>query len=516
MEATLAAAIDLSWMAAVLLAAVGTLAVILRRRLPRGLPEGVFTTAVTGAVVQIGGTLFAEAGGTPPRVPVLLAALCAIWYGAARAFEGVAGRPAQAGEAGPPEPSSTSVWFQAATVCGLLAAAGVLDQELGSVWPVPAILLAVVLPGSVRRRWPEVLAGLALLVWLVARSISWPRYDGSEWLALLLGTLALLLVLLLVVLDWYLRSRAWHGHPYRAPPPTPRRTVGHAAALALSAAAGLAALPVLASWVTVFSGALSAYAAFGTAHRTGWAAAGWLGLLLVVQAVAALAWVCLVFDRSSAISGLVLPGALLIWLALFWRQQLHNGQAWTTAGRLIAPASRLAAALTAGAFVLVAAGFAPLGGMLGSGGVVVTAGGPVSGIVILFLLPLAGLWLRARRETGEARAEFLVCLAAASLGLVAGEVPNLLPASVRSPMTGLAAVGLLLGLGVWLLPGRIALGEAGLAYVGGVLPTLALAEICRRGVESATLVALLLAAAGAAASLLAQRGAARGSTRRED
>ncbi len=512
MEAAPAAAIDLSWMAVVLLAAVGLLAIILRRSLPRGLPEGMFTTAVTVAVVHIGDALYADAGGALPRAPVLLAALCAIWYWAARAFEGVARRQIQEGDAGRPEPCSASVWFQAATVCGLLAAAGVLGQTLDSAWPVPAILLAVVLPGGVGRRWPEALASIALLLWLAAGSIGWPRYAGSQWPALLLGTLALVLVLLLAVADWFVRSRAWRAHPYRAPPPTPRRTVGHATALALSAAGGLAALPVVASWVTVFSGALCAYAAFGTAHRTGWAAAGWLGLLLAVQAVAALAWVWLTLDRAGAVSGLVLPAVFLMWLALFWRQQLYNGQAWTTTGRLIWPASRLAAALTAGAFGLVAAGSDPLGGMRGSGGSVVAAGGSMSWIVILLLLPLAGLWLRAWRQTGEASAGFLACLTAASLGLVAGEAPDLLPASVRSPMTGLAAVGLLLALGIRLLPGRMALGEAGIAYVGGVLPTLALAEISRHGVGSATLAALVFAALGAAAILPAQRGAARGGT----
>lgn len=517
-----APAVDLPMIAAAVLAAAGLLAMLPRRVLPRGLPEGLFITAMTALAVQFGRTgvlpawtMDANAGRRWGPL-ITIAAMSAMWYLVGCAVDLVRRWPGNqtADHTGhilaraARRADRVTVWFWASAVCGLLAAAGTLNQPAAPAWLVLVILLAFILPGwLVWRGWPEGFAAIALILWLVlqaARFGHWPLRGEAAWLPLVLGGLALALVITMVVADWFVRSRAWSARPYQAPPPQAPRITGHAAALALSAAGGIAALPFGSSYVAVFSAALCAYAAFGVAHRTGWTAGGWLGLLLAAQAVVALALASLPSGPLGAAGGLALAAGFLLWLALFWRQQLDDGHAWTTAGRLIAPARRLAGVLTAAAFVFAAAGLDPFACTADPR--VPTAGASrMSGaIVMAILLGLAALWLRAHRESDDAGAEFLACLAAAALGLL-GAGSDLLPDAARKPGACLAAAGLLLALRICVPWGRTAPGTASLALVGGVLPALTVIDFWRHGPALHVVVALVVSAMGAALVLLAVR-----------
>ncbi len=112
--------------------------------------------------------------------------------------------------------------------------------------------------------------------------------------------------------------------------------------------------PILATFV-------AAVTCLGLAHRRWSTVLAVLGLLLLTTAAflvlpAVLAWRIGQFPQGTAAAGLVglaFATWLWQWLAVVWRQQLDNGRAWTTAGRLI-PAARAVGGATAVAGAVLA------------------------------------------------------------------------------------------------------------------------------------------------------------------
>jgi hypothetical protein len=102
-----------------------------------------------------------------------------------------------------------------------------------------------------------------------------------------------------------------------------------------------------------FTAWLAALSLLGAGHLSGLAPLGAAGLLLASLGLAAVprAWFG-VQDGSAAI-GLSIAALWLLWLAHFWVQQLADGKAWTTTGRLI-PAARASAVLLAAGMLILA------------------------------------------------------------------------------------------------------------------------------------------------------------------
>lgn len=205
------------------------------------------------------------------------------------------------------------------------------------------------------------------------------------------------------------RSRAW---PDRLDdllkefdPWTPVRVAGSFLGIALLAL-GVARIG---NGFTLFSALAAGVSLLVLAHRRWSAGTACLGAALVSLALCSgvviaghqivragnwndpIQWAC-------ALGGLAAMVFLWDWLAQFWHQQLHDGQAWTTAGRMIAPARWLALALAvaalgiAGFLLARPAGSAEDGGGAPSGGAGVV--GAAMGLVTLALVHRA----LARRE----------------------------------------------------------------------------------------------------------------------
>jgi hypothetical protein len=233
----------------------------------------------------------------------------------------------------------------------------------------------------------------------------------------------------------------------------------------------------------------------------------------------------------GALFGLALAGGYLLWLARFWDQQLLDGSAWTTAGRLIPAARRLAYVGSSLAFA------AAMGGMMAGA----FAGQNVwlAAITTLLLLGLMSLLVRDWLEHGQpgaVAAAVLVTLAAV------GPASGLFLQAAGEPLmlgVGVAGAGLLLALRVLLGvaggrhttvagrdstagtgPGRY--GSAGAkpgrysaggpifgAFVCGVLPVVVLLVLSRRGFTLPSVVGLALALAAVMVGLSVLRGVAR-------
>ena len=251
------------------------------------------------------------------------------------------------------------------------------------------------------------LLGCILHLWVPP---AWTEARGTTWGILLLCTAAgaMLVARIPIWQHWRYRRGAWKTEPLRLIEQPPAHAGLMGLVLAICAAVGVGSLLAPGAVLAPLALALASLAAFTAAHWSGRSGlAGELGLTLLGGAVilAIATWL------PNADTNLLLGGALtagyLLWLAWFWHQQLHEGTAWTTAGRLIEPARRLAYATAYGCFavaVMISATKSPAA----------DARWPV-GLAVLVLLVLALMLLRdARGQESQPTAACLAMLAAAA------------------------------------------------------------------------------------------------------
>ncbi len=383
------------------------------RRLPPGMGEGLFVGGLSGGLLLLNAAALANATDPNTLAGASLVSLAVVWLLVALWVERAPGSAAASGTAAP---GSSDTGGTAALGCGGpsgTAAPGSADiggtAALGCVDPRRAIrsdlalhatlaaamlglaallsgdgpdtgltLVRVLLLGlllalgvAVRiwrpgpfSRYP-LIGGLVVVVWIA--HIPLPVSDSRLPLLLLaLGLLALLATLACVLVDWRRRVWLWRTAPERLVESARRHGALFAPVIVTCAAVGLAALRIPFAAPTAVAVFFAAYAALIVGHCRASVPLGEFGLVLAAEAIclASLSW--LPAAPGGGFIGLGLAGAYFLWVARFWSQQLDEGRAWTTSGRLIPSARRLgyliAAVELAAAGLLALRGAGPTGG----------------------------------------------------------------------------------------------------------------------------------------------------------
>ena len=549
---------------AALAVAVAIVALLGRRGLPAGIGEGMFISAVSGVAILL---LAIDSAGDFSRVALghVLTGLAVLWYAASRlaARSAVSVRPASVAGAGSGDVAL--VWAYAALVCGLAAVANLASMPNGLAsggWSAGATDLAVllVLSGLIwafrTGAWAP-FPTIALFVFLLVMIVPAHAWRAQAWtwgLGLNAAALLCLAVVIGAILrDWQRQRRHWLDEPEseRAEDAPAVGSLSSAGVVGTCVLIGLAGVVFRECWFTPPALWLAAVACLVVGHVLGCLVAGEIGLVLVAEGLvsASMAWVTP--GWPGALFGLGLAGGYLLWLARFWDQQLLDGSAWTTAGRLIPASRRLAYMASSLAFA------AAMGGMMAGA----FAGQNVwlAAITTLLLLGLMSLLVRDGLEHGQPGA-----VAAAVLMTLAavGPASGLFFRATGEPLmlgVGVAGAGLLLALRVLLGvagsrhttvagrdstagtgPGRY--GSAGMgpgrygsagtgpgrygsagtgpgrygaggpifgAFVCGVLPVVVLLVLSRRGFALPSVAGLVLTLAAVVVGLSVLRGAAR-------
>ncbi|MBK8914118.1 MAG: hypothetical protein IPM64_05855 [Phycisphaerales bacterium] len=170
--------------------------------------------------------------------------------------------------------------------------------------------------------------------------------------ALLLAIAALVAAIGPALRDWQARRSAARRDPRTVLDPVQPTPLSDTAAViaallatVLSAGGGWAPLAAL----------LSVYAVLTVGHRNQSNAVGAIGMLLLAAAVLRISLHWLPRTGFNVVLGVLMAAWLLNWFALFWHQQLHDGRAWTTAGRLVPIAEQLSYVVLAAALPLLVA-----------------------------------------------------------------------------------------------------------------------------------------------------------------
>jgi hypothetical protein len=356
-------------------AGVLVIARLLMRRLPPGMAEGLFIAALTGVACL----------GVMARFPSdwlaptghLLAALAPVW---------LIGSMAPARDAGRTR-VRRAVFGHAGLLSGVAAAAIALSRVFAQNWVSEAVighydggaagvlldlalLMATAAIGAVYSKkaalwYGGAAAGIAMIG--TAGAAEWVNRQQS-WLApvALLAAFAVGITLFVHGLaHWRVRSRHGLEEPERLSAPIGRPRARFAAAFAVSIIVGMLFTFMVRSPLAPLACAAAALSCFTVAHRRGPRAAGDAGMLLTLLTVTTIvtSWLSMgggVAARPDqtillAGAGVALGGLHALWLARFWRQQLHDGVAWTTAGRLIPTARRIAQAASVGSAILIGA-----------------------------------------------------------------------------------------------------------------------------------------------------------------
>lgn len=247
----------------------------------------------------------------------------------------------------------------------------------------------------------------------VVAGSDWRSAPWAGWLLLAAALLSLLCMLTPVLAHWRLRSRAWLADPQRLLLPLPRRAAGYGLSVLFALAAAGAAGAVNSTPLRPLSLFLATLAVLSVAHITRSAGLEYLGLLFIGGTVVSLATDWFALGGAGGLFGIAAAGLLLFWFSRFWSQQLLEGRAWTTAGRLVPKAAKLAHGLAIGA--LLAAFWAGYASRLGYP---VRSIGPLAGGLTAFLLAALGAVLMfSTRRTG-ARIGLLTGLASLLAGLI--------------------------------------------------------------------------------------------------
>ncbi len=348
---------------------------VLMRRLPAGMPEGLFVAVLTGVAV-IGVAVRYAPDWNAGRAHALTA-LAAVWLLAALVPAGEARRARV----------RRAVFGHAALLCGAAAGALALAQVTAAPLPVEtgepigrggrtgaiidfAMLAAMAAGAAVALRQPVLWYGVAAAgagALGIGGAAEWVR-DRRDWLApiAMLAAFGVGGALFLQGLaHWRRRSRFAVEAPQELSAPIGRPTILFAVAIAISAAVGTVFVFFARSAWAPAACLAAALSCFTVAHRRGPQFAGDVGTVLTLLAVASVVTGWLPISDGGpgrgqmalmlAGAGVALGGLHALWLAGFWHQQLHNGVAWTTAGRMIPRARRTAQAAAVGCAVLVVA-----------------------------------------------------------------------------------------------------------------------------------------------------------------
>ncbi len=311
--------------------------------------------------------------------------------------------------------------------------------------------------------------------------------DQWPWLMLIASAAGLLACCADVLRCWWQRRTAWMQSP-TATAPSPEPAPGLAPAQIVIGVLLLASVLVCPdARVQPFALLFGALGALVCGHHLRSVGMGEFGLALLAAAMIAAGRAWIANGTRGWLFGTVVAAVYMLWLSRFWQQQLHAGRAWTSTGRLIAPARRIChalVALAAGASTYqiwhhaASAGSAPRGAL--------------DVLTTLALFVLGSLLVRDASSWGRSSSAGFACLAVLSLASRLTELPGV---AIEQP-SGLVLVAM----AVSLLALRVALArESGPdhavynALVGGVLPALLAAAALYRGIDSVWLGAAILA-----------------------
>lgn len=486
----------------------------LRRRMPAGIPEGFYATAAAAgllAFVSLGSTSALPWSVLHGHALVLFGV---IWYVLAR-FGSQPVAPIHAREPAAARSERAATLDAAALVCCVLAVAGGMSSVLGDGGSElhAALDLAVVLAlacfaaGAGRRgTWLGLAAaGIGLLV-VAGRALGFEAVAAGAslfYLGLAAGVAALLCAVGVNLSRWQRRRRLWLEDPAGLTEPAARPAWVAWVVVGLAVVAGLAApLSEMVLAGTIVAG-IAALAALNIAHewRSAWAAE--VGLLLAAESVALIPWNWLSSATHALLIGLALASAWLAWLALFWHQQLDDGRAWTTTGRMIPTARRLSRDLAVGMLAVAAVDL-----LRGASASDPLAPGLLVAVVLMYAA--AALMIGAARRGGDARIEAGAVFAAAGAGLLLQPALSVAVGFDLPPAAALAAASSLLALLLaWLSAGG-APGAASRAMIGGVLPALTLSALVWKGMDGATMTTGILTIAAIGVMSMAVRPAGNG------
>ncbi|MBU0617358.1 MAG: hypothetical protein KKI02_06560 [Planctomycetes bacterium] len=437
--------------------AVAVVALLGRRGMPAGIGEGTFIAAVSGAAILL---LAIDSAGNLSRSALghVLTGLTALWYAAGRLAVRSAARvrPGSAPIAGSRD--AAFVWAYAALVCGLAAAVNLVLASGGlasGAWSAGATDLVVLLVLSALNwvlrigAWAPYPA-IALLVCLLAMVVPASTLDARAraW-GVGLNAAALLclgVVIWTILLDWRRQRRQWLERPEWSADAPPARGTLPAVLVVVCVLIGLGGVLFHGFWFTPPALWLAALTCLTIGHARGWLLAGEIGLVLVGAGIVSASMAWLTPGWPGALFGLALAGGYLVWLARFWDQQLLDGVAWTTAGRLIPASRRLGYAASSGAIAATIVGLTT--------DAFTEQSLWILALTLLLLLVLMSLLVRDGLEFGQSGAFAASCLVTVA---AAGPGCALFARLAAEPLMPIVAVAV----GAMLLMLRVAFAVAG-------------------------------------------------------
>lgn len=227
----------------------------------------------------------------------------------------------------------------------------------------------------------------------------------SPWFGawLTLGALLSLASLLVPVLSHRrMRMIASVEAPEKLLTPHPTQSTWYAFSLILATLVAIAAaLPRESSLrpIALFITTL-VVSSIGHISRRSWIDFLGLGFACWLMVSIAVDWLPL--GGASGLFGVGAAGFLMFWFSRFWQQQLLDGQAWTTTGRLVSKSALVAHAMT-----LVALGLSIWVGYAHLFGVRLELVGPVAGGITAFVLAGLGAALVFTAHQSATRAGFV-------------------------------------------------------------------------------------------------------------
>lgn len=288
---------------------------------------------------------------------------------------------------------------------------------------------------------------------------------------------ALALVLATVLTDWWVRRRIWLSEPHRLTEPRPARSGIHAVTVIACVPVGIAGLARPDAWTTVIALVIAAIACMTTGHTRRWPGASATGLALLAGGVAALlvhwGWT----GSLGSMFAVAVASGTMLWLARFWQQQLRDGVAWTTTGRMIGSARWLSAG---GSLVLVWLAF-------GSQHDAVTASPTAIALVVLAVLGLGLVQLRDAHERAPWVSGTSVVLTIASWAYPVREA--LAATGWQVPWAAPIAFGGMVFAIRKFFMGRRLCGPAVNVYIGLVVPGIVVFALVNEGVSAPNLAA---------------------------
>ncbi|MFH1749137.1 MAG: hypothetical protein ABIG44_19060 [Planctomycetota bacterium] len=443
-----------------------------RRRLPVGVPESLFVTALSGLL------LFAYVPASTAtditlRLAAVLTALAVLWHITIRWIE------RQTDEPSPTLYVRHLVGAQAVTLFGLVATGIALAASADlPARPRLALTLCLVILLALcihRTRSPHATTARYAAAGLLASALwLWRGYIPTDFhgaVPLWLTALAVVCLLAAIgpaIMHWRYRRRVWQSEPERLiDPPADARLLTIAIVFTATIVA-IGALLAPTSALIPIAVVLAALAVLTTGHRRGSEPLGALGLVLIGEFVilAVMAW--LPTATGNILLGCALAGVYLLWLAGFWQQQLHDGVAWTTAGRLISSA-RLIGTLSGGVCVVIA--------VMSVLSATASESWPWRDILtLIFLVLLCLLLRRSALKLDCPTTAHAACLALLAAAVPAQAILQYFDLAVGWPVL-IAGTGLLLTLLVRLTGSSVKLATTCNAFTLGTIPVILLLAI---------------------------------------